>query len=104
VRVYASFLDANRYPAHPGGLPGTTSSAGSTDVTFDRISPVAVVQAGVRLRLVGERLLIQAQVYNAFNQRYWLPDVVNQLRPNEQSTPIPAPGLSFFASLVARVF
>jgi hypothetical protein len=68
------------------------------------MSPVAILQVGARLQLWRGKILINAQVYNALNQRYWLPDAFNELRPQEHSTPNPGPGLSFFTSVTYRPF
>jgi len=104
LSVYASYEDANRYPSAPGGIPGTTTSAGATSATFDRLNPVAVVQLGARLRLFRNRVRVSAQFYNVLNQHYWVPDAINEVRPQEQSVPTPAPGFSFFGSVTYTPF
>jgi outer membrane cobalamin receptor len=104
LAIYASYEDPNRYPSAPGGASGSTTSGPSSAVTFDRLSPVAVVQLGARLRLFHDRLAISAQFYNLLNQRYWLPDAPNQVRPQVESVPTPAPGFSFFGSITYRPF
>jgi outer membrane receptor protein involved in Fe transport len=100
--VYASFEDPNRYASGPGGLPGSTSAAPASAVTWDHVSPVGVLQLGARVRLMHQRLDISAQFYNALNQQYSLPDATNGIRPNESSVPLPAAGFNFFSSISYR--
>lgn len=96
--VTGAYQDPNRYPGQPGGGPGITTTARSSDLTFDRLTPVALLQLGFRLRFLKEKLGISGQFYNVLNQRYWVPDPFNDLRPSIEMTPTPAAGFSFFAS------
>jgi iron complex outermembrane receptor protein len=105
LRVYTSTLDVNRYASGTsGGVPGSTSSAIGPNATIDTLSPFAVLQLGLHVRLFHDRLIGSVQVYNALNQHYYLPDVINEQRPNSNSLPTPAPGISAFGTLTYRVF
>jgi outer membrane receptor protein involved in Fe transport len=104
LNFYAVYDDPNLYPAARGSVPGSTTTTAPTGVTFDRLGPVALVQVGAHLRLWSDRLGISAQLYNALNQRYWVPDAINEVRPNSQTAGTPGPGISFFASVRYRPF
>jgi len=108
--ITGAYQDPNRYPtgAAPistcatGGLPDCqepTTQAGTSDLTFDRLTPVALLQLGFRLRFFKEKLGISGQFYNVLNQRFWWPDTFNDLTPATEPSPTPAPGFSFFASI-----
>jgi outer membrane receptor protein involved in Fe transport len=110
--VTSAYRDPNRVPNGPGSLPpcppgsmgcfDPTSQATPTDLTFDRLTPVALLQLGFRLRFFKERFGVNGQFYNVLDQRYWLPDFSYDLTPSFDFTPLPAPGFSFFASLNYR--
>ena len=105
--------DPNRYPSQAASVPpcpagvacqGTpTTAARTTDLTFDGLTPMAVLQLGFHLRFLKDRLILSGQVYNALNQRYWYPDSFYDLTPQHEITPTPAPGFSFFARATVRL-
>ncbi|MGZ3438183.1 MAG: TonB-dependent receptor plug domain-containing protein [Polyangia bacterium] len=97
-----SYLDPNRYPGLSGGIAGATTTLRATDLTFDRLPPVALLQLGFRLRFFRERLNFSAQLYDVLNQHYYHPDPFYDLAPTVEQTPTPAPGFSFFASASYR--
>jgi hypothetical protein len=108
LRVFGAFLDPNRYPSGSGGgvtygptLGGsaaTTSQA--SDLTFDRLTPVADVQLGFRLRFLKDKLQISGQFYNVLNQHYFYPDFFYDVTPTIEQSPSPAPAaFSFFANV-----
>jgi len=80
------------------GFTGTTSAA-TSDLTLDRLTPVADLQLGFRLRFLHDKLQFSAQFYNVLNQRYWYPDFFYDLTPTVEVAPNPAPGFNFFASV-----
>jgi iron complex outermembrane receptor protein len=104
VNIYSSYQDPNLYPVGRSAIPGATTTTSLTGVTFDQLTPVMLVQLGAHLHLWGDKLGITAQVFNALNQRYWVPDAINELRPSYQTVPTPGPGISFFASIRYRPF
>ncbi len=101
LNVFGAYLDPNRYVSGPSPLPGASAGtqARSTDLTFDRLSPVALLQLGARLRLFKERMFISAQFYNVLNQKFYWPDFFNDLTPTTEMTPNPAPGFNFFCNV-----
>jgi hypothetical protein len=82
-------------------MQGTTTSAATSDLTLDRLTPVAALQLGLTLRVWRQRIAISAQFYNVLNQHYSYPDVFNDLIPTVETQPNPAPG--FNAYLSARI-
>lgn len=100
--VTGAYKDPNRYPSSPGLLGDSTTQSTSTDLTFDRLTPVANLQLGFRLRFLQERISLSGQFYNVLNQRYYMPDPFYDLVPSVELTPTPAPGFNFFASLSYR--
>ena len=103
VLITTSYLDPNRYPGVAGGIAGATATARATDLTFDRLPPVAMLQVGFHLRFLHDRLNVSGQLYNVFNQRYYYPDPFYDLAPTVEQTPTPAPGFSFFGSVSYRL-
>jgi outer membrane receptor protein involved in Fe transport len=104
LNIFGAYEDVNRYPTTAAvGLGGvgtgliSTTSAPTSSLTFDRLTPVAVLQLGFHLRFVNERFQISGQFYNVLNQHYWFPDNFNDLTPTLENTPNPAPGFNFFA-------
>ncbi len=114
--VTGAYADPNRYPSGqapisacpnpaggmPIGLPTCqepTTQARTSDITFDRLTPVALLQLGFRLRFFKEKLGISGQFYNVLNQRFWWPDTFNDITPSTEMTPTPAQGFSFFAAI-----
>ena len=107
--VTGAYQDPNRYPSlgpQIGPCPATvacyatpTTTARTTDLTFDRLTPVALLQLGFRLRFFKEKLGISGQFYNVLNQRFWTADPFYDLTPSIEMTPTPAPGFNFFASV-----
>ena len=60
--VTGAYEDANRVPTISKPLPDTTTGARTTDLAFDRLTPVAMLQLGFRLRFFQEKLGIQRAV------------------------------------------
>jgi outer membrane receptor protein involved in Fe transport len=113
--VTGAYQDPNRWvsgPAPIGSCPtGSGSSFGlpacqepatqarTSDLTHERLTPVALLQLGFRLRFFKEKLGISGQFYNVLNQRFWWPDTFNDLTPSIEMTPTPAQGFNFFTSI-----
>ena len=113
LSVFGAYQDPDRYPSGAGptidcqpGAPsciGPTTIARTTDLTFDRLTPVALLQLGLRLRFLHQRLGVSAQLYNVLDQHFWYPDGFYDLTPTMEMTPVPAPGFNFFASIGYRL-
>jgi iron complex outermembrane receptor protein len=105
LQVFGAYEDANRIPSSPSGAAtgGTdftgTTTARTSDLAFDRLSPVANLQLGFRLRFLKDKLQFSAQFYNVLNQQYYYPDFFYDLTPTIEMIPLPAPGFNFFASV-----
>ena len=103
LNIFGAYRDPDRVPTGMAGniagpyssFVGTTTSAAS-DLTLDRLTPVADLQLGFRLRFAHDRLQIRVQLYNVLNQRYWYPDIFNDLSATTEQVPTPAPGFSAF--------
>jgi outer membrane receptor protein involved in Fe transport len=102
LRVTGAYQDPNRVPTSSGGYPDATTNARTSDVTLDRLTPVALVDVGLQVHLLGDRLRVSAQAYNALNQRYYLVDMFGDLTPTVENTPQLAPGFSFLARATYR--
>ena len=105
LNVMGGYEDVNRYRTDTFSQPlnGQPSSlARYTDLTFDQLTPVALLQLGVRVRLWQEHIAISGQIYNALNQHYYQPDIFYDQAPTIEMRPTPAPGFSFFSSLTYR--
>lgn len=119
--ITGAYEDPNRYPSvgQAGALPPCidpatgmplpkqqcaigTSVAFTTDLTIDRITPVAMLQLGFRLRFFKERLSISGQFYNVLNQRIYSTDAFYDLTPSVELTPGVLPGFNFFTSVTYR--
>jgi outer membrane receptor protein involved in Fe transport len=111
--ITGAFQDPNRYPSGQSpiaGCPGLTApacaepatQARTSDLTWDRLTPIANLPLGFRLRFFKEKLGVSGQFYNVLNQRYYYPDPFYDLTPSIEMTPVPAPGFSFFASVTYR--
>ena len=96
LNVFGAYEDPNRYPSGPGPFPEAATQARSTDLVWDRLTPVALLQVGTRVRFFKEKLALSAQFYNVLNQKYFLPDFFYDLTPTQ------APGFSFFASITYK--
>jgi iron complex outermembrane receptor protein len=98
LNVFGAYLDYNRYVSGTSPLPPPSDGtvARSSDLTGDRLSPVALLQLGFRLRLYKEHFGISGQFYNVLNQQFWWPDFFNDLTPTTEMTPNPAPGFNCF--------
>jgi outer membrane receptor protein involved in Fe transport len=109
LTVFGAYQDPNRYAAASAGsvgLPPYSSSATSartSDLTVDRLTPVADVQLGFRLRFIKDKLQVSGQFYNVLNQHYYQPDNFNELAPAVEVSPAPAPGFNFFANVSYRL-
>jgi outer membrane receptor protein involved in Fe transport len=95
--ITGAYEDPNRVPNATNPLPGSTTAAQTTDLAFDRLTPVALLQLGFRLRFLHEKLGFSGQFYNVLNQRYYYVDPFYDLTPSVELWPTPAPGFSFFA-------
>jgi outer membrane receptor protein involved in Fe transport len=95
--VTGAYAKPDRVPTATNPIPGATTAAATTDLTFDRLTPVALLQLGFRLRFLRGRLGITGQFYNVLNQRYYYPDPFYDLTPSVEYQPNPAPGFNFFA-------
>jgi iron complex outermembrane receptor protein len=108
LKVFGAYQDPNRYPSGPGGgvvfgptlsAPATTT-AQTSDLTFDRLTPVADLQLGFRLRFLKDKLQFSGQFYNVLNQHYFYPDNFYDLTPAVEMMANPAPAaFSFFANV-----
>jgi outer membrane receptor protein involved in Fe transport len=102
--VLGAVEDPNRYwstPAGSVGYPGYTTgtaSAKTSDITLDKLTPVANLQLGFRLRFLRDKLQFSGQFYNVLNQRYYYPDFFYDITPTVEMNPTPAPGFNFFAN------
>ncbi len=99
--ITGAYRDPNRYTSGPSPLTG--SSAGTqtltTDLTFDRLTPVALLQLGIRARFLQQKISVGAQFYNVLNQHYYYPDIFYDLTANTEVSPTPAPGFNFFGTI-----
>jgi hypothetical protein len=106
LSIFGAYEDPNRIPTGVAGniagpynnLVGTTTAAAS-DLALDRLTPVANLQLGFRLRFAHDRLQVSGQFYNVLNQHYWYPDIFNDLSATTEQMPTPAPGFSAFGSI-----
>lgn len=80
-----------------------TTVATTSDLTFDRLPPYALLNAGLRARFLKERLWTSINFYNVLNQRYYYPDQFYSPIPTE-SSPTPAAGFSFFLQVGGKPF
>ena len=103
LTVLGGMDDPNRYVSSPASLQGMPAAvARITDLTYDRLTPVALLQLGLRLRIVKDHLWLAAQFFNVLNQRYAYPDVFFDQAPLIELRPNPAPAFSFFSSLTFK--
>jgi outer membrane receptor protein involved in Fe transport len=94
----------NRVPTQSVGYAGGTyfqgtTSARTSDLTFDKLTPVADLQLGFRLRFLHDKLQFSGQFYNVLNQHWYFTDNFNDLTPTIEMTPNPAPGFNFFGNV-----
>jgi len=97
--VTGAYSDPNRYPSSGNPVAGSTTAVRTTDLSFERLTPVALLQLGFRLRFLKEKLGISGQFYNVLNQRFYYPDPFNDVTPLVETQATPAPGFSFFANV-----
>ena len=107
LNIFGAYEDPNRFISGLFGVPGQAAGQGAvaarfSDVAFDRLSPVALLQLGVRLRLWKDHVSASVQVFNVLNQKFYYPDVFYDQAPTIEIQPLPAPGISGFASLTFR--
>jgi outer membrane receptor protein involved in Fe transport len=95
--VTGGYEKPDRVPNSTNPIPGATTAAATTDLTFDHLTPIALLQLGFRVRLLRGKLGLTGQFYNVLNQRYYYPDPFYDLTPSVELQPNPAPGFSFFA-------
>ncbi len=104
LAVFGAYEDPNRVPtgsaASAGGndFTGATTAA-TSDLGWDRLTPVANLQLGFRLRFLKDRLQFSGQFYNVLNQHWYYTDPFGDLTPSIETQPNPAPGFNFFANL-----
>ena len=104
LSIFGAYEDVNRVPTQAvdpsvgGGEFTGTTAARTSDLAFDRLTPVADLQLGFRLRFLKDRLQFSGQFYNVLNQHYYYPDNFSDLTPTIEMTPLPAPGFNFFAN------
>jgi iron complex outermembrane receptor protein len=96
LSVFGAYEDPNRFPTRSQQM-GTTTTSSVADLTFDRLTPVALLQLGFRLRFFKEKLGVSVQFYNVLNQHYYYPDIFYDLTPTLEISPTAAPGFNFFA-------
>ncbi|MCU1282310.1 MAG: hypothetical protein JWM53_5856 [bacterium] len=104
LSIFGAYEDVNRVPTQvdtsAGGSQFTgTTDARTTDLVFDRLTPVANLQLGFRLRFMKDKLQVSGQFYNVLNQHYYYPDNFSDLTPTIEMTPLPAPGFNFYANV-----
>jgi outer membrane receptor for ferrienterochelin and colicin len=99
LNVFGAYEDPNRVPSGKGPFPDAVTQSRSTDLTWDRLTPVALLQVGARVRFFNEKVALSAQFYNVLNQKFYYPDFFYDITPTTEMTPTPAPGFSFFASV-----
>ncbi len=99
--VTGAYRDPNRYTSGPSPLtpPSDGTQTRTTDLTLDRLTPVALLQLGIRARFLHQRLSVGAQFYNVLNQRYYYPDFFNDLSANTEVSATPAPGFNAFGTV-----
>jgi outer membrane receptor protein involved in Fe transport len=104
LSIFGAYEDVNRVPTQAvdpsvgGGEFTGTTAARTSDLAFDRLTPVADLQLGFRLRFLKDRLQFSGQFYNVLNQHYYYPDNFSDLTPTIEMTPLPAPGFNFYAN------
>lgn len=103
LRVIGAYEDPNRLLVCASGSSNCTAS--SSDISFDRISPTAILNVGFRLRgKVGGKLLeFSANLYNAFDANYWASDSFYDLGSRVEVQPTPGPRVHFFLSAKTRL-
>ncbi len=105
LQIFGAYEDPNRVVTSSAGnlggsqFPGASSSARPSDLTFDRLTPVANLQLGFRLRFLKDKLQISGQFYNVLNQHWYYTDNFSDFTPTVEMTPNPAPGFNFYASV-----
>jgi outer membrane receptor protein involved in Fe transport len=105
LSIFGAYEDPNRYPSAAAanfGQPGystSTTTAKISDLTFDRLTPVGLLQLGFRLRFIKDKLQFSGQFYNVLNQHYYYPDNFYDLTPTVETTPNPAPGFNFWGNV-----
>ena len=102
LAIFGAYEDPNRIPTGIATAVGgsdytSTTSALPSDLTWDRLTPVANLQLGFRLRFLHDKLQFSGQFYNVLNQHYYYTDPFSDLTPTIEMTPNPAPGFNFFA-------
>jgi outer membrane receptor protein involved in Fe transport len=103
LNIFGAYEDVNRVPTGSGAGTGGgdftgTTTARTSDLSFDRLTPVANLQLGFRLRFLKDKLQVSGQFYNVLNQHWYYTDNFADLTPTIEMTPLPAPGFNFFAS------
>src|SRR5947209_3659810 len=87
LSIFGAYEDVNRIPtgsagAQVGGTEFTgTTQARTSDLAFDRLTPVANLQLGFRLRFLKDKLQFSGQFYNVLNQHWYFTDNFNDLTP-----------------------
>ena len=103
LHLIGGYEDPNRYETSQSTISGqSVHVARFSDVTIDRLPPVALLQLGVRGRFFRDHFDASVQVYNVLNQRYYYPDTFFDQAPTIEVRPNPGPAFSFFATLTYR--
>jgi outer membrane receptor protein involved in Fe transport len=104
LSVVGTFEDPNRFRSSPFTLPSgdPATLARYTDLTYDQLTPIALLQLGARLRLFQGKVAFAVQFYNVLNQHYNYPDPFYDQAPTIEVRPTPAAGFSFFANITYR--
>jgi outer membrane receptor protein involved in Fe transport len=94
----SAYDDPDRVRSASLALPdGSLATVGTySDVTFDRLPGQARLNLGARAHFYKNRLWSSINFYNVLNQRYYYPDIFNDVTPTVEVIPNPAPGWSFF--------
>jgi outer membrane receptor protein involved in Fe transport len=111
LHIRGSAEDPNKYPAIPSspvylgdvdanGRPVQvpTWTARVTDITMDRMPPVAIWNAGLRYRFKKPHLLLAFDAYNILNGQFWDSETGYDQSAYLEFTPSPFEKFSFFTS------
>jgi outer membrane receptor protein involved in Fe transport len=103
LKVVGSMEDPNRLVEYrdttllPNGHAMNAVTVNPSDVTLDKLPPIADLSLGVAWTPV-EKLLVRATVYNALMQHSYQPDVFFDYEPHAEYMPNPYEGLRAYLS------
>jgi len=102
LRVVGAYEDPNHLLVCSSSTNCVSSSA---DISFDRVSPTAILNLGLRLRgkLGGKMVELSANLYNAFDAHYWASDSFYDLGARVEAQATPGPRIHFFLSAKTRL-